>query len=514
MESMHVSLILIGISVLYPRTGALDEHKLDEPVLEGPSVALNGSIEYFYCEIPGIPASVPVLYELYVESNPGRMIAQYSSLSGELATFPLLIKSQHDGRLVCKASGHNNTDIQSSLSQGLDLKVIVPVEDVTIAPHAASETVWEGQTLSLQCRESRGTYVSYEWLRNERPYDTTGDTLIIHRLSVQHTGNYTCVASNRFNDTMTFSCSDVISVQVKEYVSKPEISLEVVKLGDAGFRAIVTCRSLKGSPLITFSLLNDTDVITKNTTEGTSAIFHVPVELNRVTGRVRCNASNEGNWVLSEPVNLTGESVGGAVTVRPVTHTGRDFQVVGLVLLCKVERGTFPQYRWFLNSTRLEGRGGFYAVAWSDDSALALSVGPDSAGFYHCEASDRFDNRTSVRSAKMLINKEVLNSVSPALVLVVLSCFALLNAAVMACCVYGVVLRRRYSGKHLLIKQRRKMEIAVKHEDEEEEDNYPFEEMLEGYEEDVVLADRTSDSAEDEDESVDETLLYEDTVSK
>ncbi|XP_056097752.1 Fc receptor-like protein 5 isoform X4 [Rhinichthys klamathensis goyatoka] len=350
MESMHVSLILIGISVLYPRTGALDEHKLDEPVLEGPSVALNGSIEYFYCEIPGIPASVPVLYELYVESNPGRMIAQYSSLSGELATFPLLIKSQHDGRLVCKASGHNNTDIQSSLSQGLDLKVIVPVEDVTIAPHAASETVWEGQTLSLQCRESRGTYVSYEWLRNERPYDTTGDTLIIHRLSVQHTGNYTCVASNRFNDTMTFSCSDVISVQVKEYVSKPEISLEVVKLGDAGFRAIVTCRSLKGSPLITFSLLNDTDVITKNTTEGTSAIFHVPVELNRVTGRVRCNASNEGNWVLSEPVNLTG----------------------------------------------------------------------------------------------------VLNSVSPALVLVVLSCFALLNAAVMACCVYGVVLRRRYSGKHFL----------------------------------------------------------------
>ncbi|XP_056097757.1 Fc receptor-like protein 5 [Rhinichthys klamathensis goyatoka] len=235
------------------------------------------------------------------------MIAEYSSLSGEIAAFPLFIKSRNDGRLVCKASRHNNTDIQSSLSQGLDLKVIVPVEDVTIAPHPASETVWEGQTLSLQCRESRGTYVSYEWLRNERPYDTTGDTLIIHRLSVQHTGNYTCVASNRFNDTMTFSCSDVISVQVKEYVSKPEISLEVVKLGDAGFRAIVTCRSLKGSPLITFSLLNDTDVITKNTTEGTSAIFHVPVELNRVTGRVRCNASNEGNWVLSEPVNLTGD---------------------------------------------------------------------------------------------------------------------------------------------------------------------------------------------------------------
>ncbi|XP_039545932.1 Fc receptor-like protein 5 [Pimephales promelas] len=272
MESMHVSLILIGISVLYPRTGALDEHKLDEPVLMGPSVALNGSTEDFYCEIPEIllqNSSLPVLlYELYVESNPGKMIGEHSSLTGEIATFPLLINTQHDGRLICKASGYNNTDIQSSLSQGLDLKVIVPVGGVRIAPRPASDAVWEGQTLTLRCRESRGTYVSYEWLWNERPYDTTGDTLIIHRLSVQHTGDYKCVASNRFNDTITFNSSDVISVQVKgkmdkqinqrvtlsftKYVSKPEISLEVAKL-DVGFRAVVTCRSVKGSPLINFT---------------------------------------------------------------------------------------------------------------------------------------------------------------------------------------------------------------------------------------------------------------------
>ncbi|XP_077100071.1 Fc receptor-like protein 5 isoform X1 [Siphateles boraxobius] len=499
--------------------GALYEHKLDEPVLSGPSVALEGSVEEFYCEIPGNLTSLAVLYELYVESNPGKMIAEYSSLSGQIATFNVLIKTQHDGRLVCKASEHNNTDIQSPLSQGLDLKVIVPVKDVRIVSHPASNNVWEGQTLTLQCKKSKGTYVSYEWLRKEipveTPYNRTDDTLIIHRLSVQNTGDYMCVASNRFNDTMTFdSRSDVISVKVKEYVSKPEISLEVEKLEDAGVRAVVTCRSSKGSPINTFRLLNDTDVIEEKTTNRTSAIFHVPVELDRITGRVRCNASNEGNWVLSEPVNLTVESVGGAVMVRPVTHTGRDFQVVGLVLLCKVERGTFPHYRWFLNGSRLQGRGAFYALAWSDDSVLSLSVGPDSAGLYHCEASDRFDNRTSIRSAQMLINEEVVNSVSPVAVLVVLSCFALLNVAVMSCCVYGVVLRRRYSGKYLPIEHRRKMEISVKHEGEEEDDNYPFEEMSEGYEEDVVLADRMSDSAEEEDESVDETLLYEDAVSK
>ncbi|XP_048028264.1 basement membrane proteoglycan isoform X1 [Megalobrama amblycephala] len=516
MESMHVSLILIGISVLYPRTGAL--HKLDKPVLIGPSVAIDRSVVDFYCEIPGKPATLPVLYELYVETNQSKVIGEHISQSGEIATFPLVITTQHDGRLICKASGHNNTDIESSISEGLNLKVIVPVKGVRIISHPSSNNMWEGQTLTLQCKKTKGTYVSYNWLLGERPvemaYDRTNDTLIIHRLSARNTGHYMCVASNRFNDTTTFnSSSDLLSVQVKEYVSKPEISVEVEKLKDGGFKAVISCRSEKGTPLITFSLLNNTDIITTETSDKTSTFFSVPLELNRYMGHVRCNASNEGNWVLSEPADLTVESVGGAVTMTPVTHTGRDFQVVGLVLRCKVERGTFPFYSWFLNNSRLEDRGGFYAVTWSDNSVLMLSVGQDSAGFYHCEASDRFDNSTSIRSPRMLINKEVLNRVSPVVAVVVFTCFAVLNVALMACCIYGVVLRRRYSGKYSLINQRRKMEIAVKQEDKEEDDDYL--EMLEGYEEDVVLADRISDSgAEDEDESVDETLLYEGTVSK
>lgn len=92
--------------------------------------------------------------------------------------------------------------------------------------------------------------------------------------------------------------------------------------------------------------------------------------------------------------------------MTPLKHVGLDFQVVGMVLRCKVERGTFPHYSWFLNNSRLLGRGGFYSVAWSDESVLALSVGQDSAGLYHCQASDRFDNSTSIRSPEMLISKE------------------------------------------------------------------------------------------------------------
>ncbi|XP_059394035.1 uncharacterized protein si:dkey-93h22.7 [Carassius carassius] len=506
MESTHLTLILIGISVLHSRMDALQ--KLDKPVLIAPSAALEDSVVDFFCEIPGKPAGLSVDYELYVESNPGKMIGEYSSLSGELATFSLIITKQHDGRIICKASGHNNTDIESSISDGWDFRVIVPVGEVSIISHQNIENIWEGEALSLQCIKTKGTYVSYEWLLNgapvQMPYDRNNDTLTIHRVSALNTGIYMCVASNQYNDTMTYNSSSSVSVNIGEYVSKPEFSLDVVKLEDGGYTAIITCQSTKGTPHITFSLLNHTDLIFTETTDTTSALFSIPIDLNRYMGHMRCNASNKGNWVLSEPYNLTVESVGGAVTVTAFRHVALDFQVVSVELLCKVERGTFPNYSWFLNDSRLLDRRG------SDQSLLLLSVDRHRAGFYHCQASDRFDNSSSIRSPKMLISKEALNTLSPLVVIAVFTSFVLLNVAVIACCIYGVVLRRRYSREYPLIEQRTR--ITDKWEDDEDEDDDYL--MLEVYEEDAVQADRLSDSAENEDQSVDETVLYEGGVSE
>ncbi|XP_026131674.1 Fc receptor-like protein 5 isoform X2 [Carassius auratus] len=505
MDSKHLTLILIGISVLHPRMDALQ--KLDKPVLSGPNAALENSVVDFSCEIPKKPSGLSVHYELYVESNLGKMIGEYSSLSGELATFSQYIRKKHDGRLICKASGHNNTDIESSFSDGWDFRVIVPVGEVSIFPHRNIENIWEGEALSLQCIKTKGTYVSYEWLLNgapvQTPYDRNNDTLNIHRVSALNTGIYTCEASNQYNETI-FNSSSSVSVNVREYVSKPELSVDVVKLEDGGYKAIITCQSTKGTLPITFNLLNHTDLILTETTDTTSALFSIPIELNRYMGRMRCNASNQGNWVLSEPYDLTVESVGGAVTVTAFRHVALDFQVVSVELLCKVERGTFPNYSWFLNDSRLQDGGG------SDQALLLLSVDRHRAGFYHCQASDRFDNSSSISSPKMLISKEALNTLSPSVVIVVFTSFALLNVAVIACCIYGVVLRRRYSREYPLTEQRTR--ITDKWEDDEDEDEDHL--MLEGFEEDAVQADRLSDSAENEDQSVDETVLYEGTLSE
>nr|XP_009304605.1 Fc receptor-like protein 5 isoform X1 [Danio rerio] len=505
MTSMH--LILIGLSVLHARTGGLNEQKLDKPVLKGPSIALKDTSEYFYCEIPGHTAAVQVHYELYVETNMDKIISEHTSLTGDTAALLLFVREHHDGRLICKASAHNNTDIQSSYSDAWELRVITPVKGLGIISHPSSLNVWEGQTLTLQCKKAQGTYVSYDWFLNDKPvqmqYDRNNDTLIIHRLSARHTGDYTCVASNQFNDTIYNSSSEAVTVNVKEYLTKPEILFDVVKIEDCNYKAMITCRSERGTPQNTFTLLNHTQIITNVTTQNTSAVFSVPIQMNIDMGRMKCNASNEGNWVMSEPTRLFVEPVGGAVTLTPFKHI-KDFQVVGVGLLCKVERGTFPVYRWFHNGSRLTGRGDFYAVAYSDESFLSLSVSRNSNGFYHCDAADRFDNSSSISSAKMIISEEALNSVSPLVAVVVFTCFAVLIVAVTTCCMYGVMLRRRYSSKYPLNEQRGINKIPVK--DEEEDDDYL---MLEGYDEDVTHADRMSDSNEEEDESVDETLLYE-----
>ncbi|XP_057217767.1 B-cell receptor CD22 isoform X1 [Triplophysa rosa] len=502
-------ILLAGFSVWCPVAGV----RLDKPHLSGPSAALEGSVEIFTCKMAWIPSNVSVVLKLYVERNLNKFISEHIVNYEEPAVFPLLVTEKHDGRLICEASGNNNTEIESTFSDSLDFQVISPVEGATIVSHPSSDDLWVGQTLTLRCDITRGTHVSYDWLQNGTPLHSglRASRLTIPSLSVHHTGDYQCVASNRLNDTAVYnSSSDVMSVQVKEHVSKPEISLDVLKSAAGDLSVIVRCRCDTGTPLNTFSLLNDTNIIVTETTDRLQAFFTVSVQLNRDMGWVRCNASNHGNWMLSNAKNLSVESVGGAVTVTLFKHVARDFQVFGVVMRCQVERGTFPQYHWFLNNSRLEGRGAFYAVGGTQNSSLSLSVGPHSSGFYHCQVSDTFDNANTVRSLKTLINRDVLNRVSTSVLVVVFTCLILLMVSVTSCCFYGAVLRRTYSRKYLLTERPGEAYVTSKREDDEED--YL---MLSGYEEDVIHTERTSDLHSEEDESsVDETVVYDGAVSK
>ncbi|XP_065115304.1 cell adhesion molecule CEACAM1 [Paramisgurnus dabryanus] len=301
MKAMH--LFLIGISVWSAMAGAFDNNTLEKPQLSGPSRALEGSIVEYFCKMPSIPPGLSVLLTLY-ERNMNKFIGEYTVNHGQSAKFTLVISKAHDGHLICEASGNNNTQIEKTFSNSLELKVISPVEGASITSHPSTDDLWEGQSLTLYCNITKGTHVSYDWLVNGKSVHT-GSSLTIQSLSVQQTGDYQCVASNKLNNKKIYkSSSNVTFVWVKEYMSKPEISIDVMKIG-VGIFIIVKCRSDKGTPTKTFSLFNDREVINTKTTEGLQVDFNVSIELNRDMGWVRCNASNDGNWVLSEPISLT-----------------------------------------------------------------------------------------------------------------------------------------------------------------------------------------------------------------
>lgn len=105
--------------------------------------------------------------------------------------------------------------------------------------------------------------------------------------------------------------------------------------------------------------------------------------------------------------------VGGPVVMHYDFDIGENYAVIHLRFYCKVAKGSFPQYHWFLNRTLLRGRGSFYYVIDQppEQSILLLSVGRSSAGTYHCEVSDSFDNTTAISSKRQYLDKE--GSVDP-----------------------------------------------------------------------------------------------------
>ncbi|XP_053489891.1 Fc receptor-like protein 5 isoform X2 [Ictalurus furcatus] len=237
-----------------------------------------------------------------------------------------------------------------------------------------------------------------------------------------------------------------------EYLSQPEISFKIGKNAEGNFSAYVKCQVTKGSPPISYTLFRNNHQVAVVNSEHLNASFVVPIVLDRDMGTVYCKADNVKRPVQSRKLNLTVESVGGNVTMSLEKAVGKDFDVYGVWLYCHVDKGTFPKYYWFLNYTRLESQGKFYRTFSPNHSGLMVRLDPSiaTAGVYHCEVVNSFDNTSRVSSPRILITHEVFNKISTEVAAIIFTCFSLLICAVLACCVYGVVLRKRQARKYIL----------------------------------------------------------------
>ncbi|XP_071381267.1 Fc receptor-like protein 3 isoform X2 [Centroberyx affinis] len=490
---MSVFVVIFGASVL------------GRPELDGPAAALLDHFMNFFCKVQIYPEDESILMLLFKEGDRTKILAEYTSMNGTIAEFPMIARSYHEGYLECEARVQNNSLIQPTISDRHYLKVVEPVQGAEVVVQSGPVEFHGGKTLELRCDVVAGNHISYSWLVNGRPVspsplrNATQNQLFIYRTTPQDSGSYMCVATNQLNETQVFtSNSSEVLITVKESVSNPDISFTVLKEATQDYYALVTCQSTRGTPPITFSLYNSTEFVINETVEDRTSAFTIPVVLGRHLGWFQCQADNGDQIAYSPRMPLEVVPVGGPVTMSDHYDIGENFAVIGLRFYCKAAKGSHLRYQWFLNKTLLAGQGTFYRVVHQPphQSILLLAVGRSSAGTYHCEVSDSFDETTVIRSEKRYFDKEVLNRLPIWVVAVVFGCFIFLVSMVSICCCVGVVFRRRQYGEKSL--NDLEMEsVVVTHEDELDSEEYREEA-------DVVKAARIDESDQESEASTDE----------
>ncbi|XP_036948464.1 muscle M-line assembly protein unc-89-like isoform X4 [Acanthopagrus latus] len=407
------------------------------------------------------------MLELRCKLKAGNHVSYKWLLNGQLVSQSLLhddrllinrTTSQDSGSYRCVASNSfNQTDFFTSNSTEVVITVREPVKGAEIEVRSGSVDLFEGNMLELRCKLKAGNHVSYKWLLNGQLVSQSllhDDRLLINRTTSQDSGSYRCVASNSFNQTDFFtSNSTEVVITVRDLVSTPNISFTVLKEDFQNYSAVVTCRSTRGTPPVTFSLYNSTEVIASVTVEEQFATFKVPLILGQDLGFLQCQARNGDNATYSEKIPLEVVPVGGPVKMPYTYDSGENYDVIGVTFYCKAEKGTHPRYQWFLNGTLLDDRGSFYYVDHQppEMAMLMLSVGDSSAGTYHCEVSDSFDNTTAISSRRLYLDKHTLNRLPVWVVAVVFGSFTFLILLVSVCCGLGVVFRRRHYGEKSLL---------------------------------------------------------------
>ncbi|XP_036400744.1 Fc receptor-like protein 5 isoform X2 [Megalops cyprinoides] len=396
---------------------------LGVPILSAPDASFVKSIETFSCSLSNPPKEESILYTLY-GNNGTKKHGDFSAHGEYTANFTLVIQLSYDGLFYCNASVQNNTAIQPVKSKDHYFRVIVPVEGAELSSDPSPAEVFEGQNLTLSCSVKAGTDISYTWLISnssvEARHRQEGNRLLLVSVTSEDAGNYSCLAWNQLIDSVHSSISTQKLVTVKVGVSKLNISFSVQKNG-TGYLAQVRCQAGRGTLPINFTLYHENgEQQGSEETHSHQASFPIPVELNRHMGALHCVAENGHRRVRSDVLPLRVVPVGGSVRLTLEHDDSGSSDRVSVRLRCAVDRGTFPQFHWFLNDSGLDSRGPFHRIEEHSRSLLLTSVNDHNSGSYH------------------------LASRVPVTVLsVVLGCFLFLCSLVTGCCIYGALHRRR-----------------------------------------------------------------------
>ncbi|XP_023189068.1 Fc receptor-like protein 5 isoform X1 [Xiphophorus maculatus] len=453
----HLTLYLLPILALASLPVTIGEPGSLRPVLSGPDRAYLNTRVVFRCSAPGL--SSRVAYRLIRDRRV--LVATEVSPKGDQPTaFPLKVNTAAGGSYQCRAFAGRKT----GLSNRIKLTVVTPPSNTRVTSEPFPPVAYEGSRIVMSCDAERGSDLKYTWHRNRKEVtsSTAGfviaeNKLVMEEVTVDQEGSYSCVAWSVVRDISRYSTSAEVKVTVKVKISKPEISISVFKDGE-DYHGNVTCRSSRGSPPVSFSLLlDDREVRSATAAESLAAWFDVPVVIGLNMGEARCRGRTEVQDLKSEALALEVVPVGADVRVEVDYLYSAEATLTAARLSCHISRGTFPLFSWLLNdSVLLPEEIQPQAVLTHQKKVLFLTqLSAEDSGSYRCRARDSYeDSGPWAESAAVLIRitEENRNSVAQAslcsetsqrflteVITLVFCCFFLLMLAVASACLFKLL---------------------------------------------------------------------------
>ncbi|XP_062046142.1 Fc receptor-like protein 5 [Lepus europaeus] len=263
------------------------------------TTAVVGDVVELHCE--AIRGSPPILYRFYHENV---ILGSISAPTGGGASFNLSLTAEHSGNYSCEADNGPRTQHSDTVS----LSVTVPVSRPVLTLRAPRAQAVVGDVVELHCETPRGSppilyrfYHEGVTLGNSSAPSGGGASFNLS-LTAEHSGNYSCEASN----TLGAQQSEMVTLKVTVPVSRPVLALRVLRaqvvVGDV---VELHCETPRGSPPILYRFYHeDVTLGSSSAPSGGGASFNLSLTAEH-SGNYSCEADNGVGTERSEVVTLS-----------------------------------------------------------------------------------------------------------------------------------------------------------------------------------------------------------------
>ncbi|KAM9039179.1 cell adhesion molecule CEACAM6-like isoform 2-T2 [Sarcophilus harrisii] len=245
-----------------------------------------------------------------------------------------------------------------------------------------------GATIELNCSAESNPPAQFTWLINGIQMASTSK-LSIANVSLNHTGTYTCNASNSVTG---LSSSKDINITVSERTTKPNLTANRTSVIEND-TLVFTCGTEQAEVDILWFFNKKSLILNermKLSMKNQTLIIQVVKRVD--AGSYECEIRNPISSNRSDPISLTVNYGPDYITFVPNSEKGEiDVKLKGsLTLECHVESYPPAQYIWQVNGT--------VNSAFSNNTYVIKNATQEDSGEYTCEAKNNVTNLSVSKS--------------------------------------------------------------------------------------------------------------------